>query len=289
MHDPPLAVLGFGLVETRKRARLGHGGIGEAPSESGRAEIGGNGDGAVGESRNDHGLPRVDFREAAEEVGVWPHQPERERGESANEETGDRGGGGAEPSPPGIACIAGEEPLGQLPERFAERGIAGLHDDGVERPETLLDEAEEVAPSEPGERDEAGKGEDRPDAEDERGQLVGDDLEPFGENDRNKAEQQAGKQEQNYPGEDQLGQADFDQQAAGERQHRAGLGARGVVFDVALPWVDDGCGIAGFGLRLFRAAGARHRAGLTLGSCRRARRRGGSQPNGSKGIRPSRQ
>ena len=139
MHDPPLAVLGFGLVETRKRARLGHGGIGEAPSESGRAEIGGNGDGAVGESRNDHGLPRVDFREAAEEVGVWPYQPERERGESANEETGDRGGGGAEPSPPGIACIAGEEPLCQLPERFAERGIAGLHDDGVERPETLLD------------------------------------------------------------------------------------------------------------------------------------------------------
>ena len=48
-----------------------------------------------------------------------------------------------------------------------------------------------------------------------------------------------GTHQQQDPGDDQLGQADLDQQAAGQRQHRAALGAGGVVLDIAMARIDD--------------------------------------------------
>ena len=45
--------------------------------------------------------------------------------------------------------------------------------------------------------------------------------------------------EQERPSQDQLGQADLDQHAARERQHRAAFRARGVVLDVAAAGIDE--------------------------------------------------
>ena len=78
-----------------------------------------------------------------------PDEPEHEQGQAAHQNPGDGSRGRAQLRALGVAGVAGEEPLGQLPEGFAEGGIARLDDDGVQRPEILFGRAEQRAPAEP--------------------------------------------------------------------------------------------------------------------------------------------
>ena len=82
--------------------------------------------------------------------------------------------------------------------------------------------------------------------------------EPFGDDDRRKSKQQSRKHQQERPGDQQLGQADLDEQAAEQRQHRAALGAGGVVLDIAMARIDDFRRRGGRNLRFARLTFPRH-------------------------------
>src|SRR5512143_678081 len=114
------------------------------------------------------------------------------------------------------------------------RGVAGLDEKGVERPEARFGKAEERPPAEPA--DGAGREHEndrRPEPDLWRGDIVRDRPEPHGRDYGNETEQDARDDEEERPGDDELGQADLDQHAAREREHRALLRARSVILDVA--------------------------------------------------------
>ncbi len=106
-----------------------------------------------------------------------------------------------------------------MAQDFADSGIARLHHDGVQRPEVLLDHAEQRAPAEPAKRDNAEKQKRRPDADEGRSDLVGHHAEPRGDDERCKPEQESRHHEKHDPRNDQFRQADFDEEAAEQRQH----------------------------------------------------------------------
>ncbi len=141
-----------------------------------------------------------------------------------------------------------------MAQALAAKGVPGLDGNCVERPEVYLGDAQQRSPAEPANQGYA--------EQDKRGPHSGQccDLtrhlgQPGGCDQRSEAEQDPGYQDQRDPRERQLRQADLGKQAAGDRNERALLRARGVVLGIALARIDEQgrkrrCGVSRPGSRI---------------------------------------
>ena len=131
-----------------------------------------------------------------------------------------------------------QQPLGELPQRLAAHRVGGLDGERVERPEAVLGQPEQRTPAEPADDDDDHEQDRRPEACERRCKLARKLAEPDRGDDRRDPEHQTRHHHQQREGHQQLRQADLRQQAAGERQQRAALGAGGVILDVAAARID---------------------------------------------------
>ena len=239
MGYAPDAPLPGACGELPERDGLRHQRIGEAPKKCGDGEIAGNHHDAVGERDLGEAGEGINLGERGEEMRPRPRPPGDQKPQREEKNPGDRGGPGAKLAAARIGRGREQQPLGEMAQHLAASGIDRLDKEGVERPETRFGETEERPPTEPADRHGCQEHNHGPKAKLGRGDIVGDRPEPHGRGDRHETEQDSGNDEEETPGDDELGQADLDQHAASKRKHRALLGARSVVLDVALARVDD--------------------------------------------------
>ena len=109
-------------------------------------------------------------------------------------------------------------PPDQVAQRLAAGRVARLHRERIERPEAFLGEPQHAAAAEPSQRSKTNEERRRPDAEQRGRHLVGELVNPDRRDDRRDAQHQARHDDQRDPGGQQFRDADFRQQAAGERR-----------------------------------------------------------------------
>ncbi len=119
-----------------------------------------------------------------------------------------------------------------MPQRLAPERVARLDRERVQRPEVGLAEAEQRTPADPSNRQDRQNHDSRADPR-RLGEAVGGLADPGPKDERRETEQDGRQQDRDDPGEQELRQADFGEQAAGDRQQRALLGGGMVALHVA--------------------------------------------------------
>ena len=171
--------------------------------------------------------------------------------------------GAAQPRPAGEGQLPAPHPFRQMTQRFAGERVAGLHGERVERPEIGLGNPKQRPPSDPSQRDDRDKASAVP-IPVSAASRCDSFRKPGGRQQRRQTQQHCRQQQQHRPGEQQLGQTDFDQQAAGDGEQGPLPGTGGIVLDIALARIDQhavpGCwrtSVAPLRRRLFWALPAR--------------------------------
>ena len=117
-------------------------------------------------------------------------------------------------------------------QRLAPERVSGLDGERVQRPEVCFRQAEQWAPTDPGDRQEGDEGDRGADPR-RLGEPVRGLADPAAEHERREAEQDGGQEHRRRPGEDKLRQADLGNEAAGDGEKRALLRGGAVVLHVA--------------------------------------------------------
>ena len=173
MRDAPQTCPIWPGVEGSEIAGLLHHGIRHSPYQAADGEIAGDEHGAVGERYDDDAAPGPDLREAAEEVRAGPDEIKHKQRQPADQEAGRNGRGSTQLGVLIFAPFLCEQSFDDLAQHFAGSGVAGLHDDGIQGPEAVLDQAEQGAPAEIAEGDDGSEDEQGPNPGYERGYRAG--------------------------------------------------------------------------------------------------------------------
>ncbi len=258
-------------VEGSKIERLVHARVGEAPDERGRREISRHDDDCVGEGGRDQMMRNREIRGRSD-----PPRPRPDEGRDQASDNGEKhSGAGAAQGPHARklrSAVGAEGSLREMPDRLAAQGISRLNAKRVERPEILLGRAEQRTPAEPARKRHAEQHERGADS----GQFEkpGKDVaNPCRRHQRRYSQNRRRRHDRRDPREHEFRQADLGQEAAGDREQRLLLRARGVVFGVAVARIED------------RAPGNR-RAALKPGSGARGEDVGRSHGLSGNGIFP---
>jgi hypothetical protein len=163
--------------------------------------------------------------------------------ECTDHDAGDRRGGGAQTSAAIVAGVVGQPALQQMTHPLPAQRIDGLHDKPVQGPEAFFGEAQDAAAAQPADQREKCQQNERREAVKPVGQPLRHRTEPDCRQQGRDAEQQAGECHQQQPRADQLRQADFRQQRAGQGQQRAALRAGCIVLGIARAGVEDRRGV----------------------------------------------
>ena len=238
VRDAPGLARARTLRELIEILRLRHGRVGDRPDQGGDGEIGGNQHDRVGQ--RDHGqmAGSPDALRAAYRIRARQHRRQHRQRGGADQRAGYQSRRGAQPRALRLGGPCRQPPLGQLAQRFAAHGVGGLDGQGVERPEAVLGQPKQGAAAEPSQRDHDREDDQRPNPRNRILKLGRQLAEPDRGDDRRDPEYQPRTDDQHKPGHRQFRQADLRQQAAGERQQRATLGARCVILDVAAARID---------------------------------------------------
>ena len=128
--------------------------------------------------------------------------------------------------------------LRQMADRLAAQGVARLNAKRVQRPEIRLGDAKQRAPAEPADEDDREQHEPR--AESVEFQHSGKNVpDPCRRDKRREPQDRRRQHDRRHPREQEFRQADFGEQAAGDRQKRLLLRARNVVLGVSVARVED--------------------------------------------------
>src|ERR1700722_7532990 len=125
-----------------------------------------------------------------------------------------------------------------MADRLAAQSVSRLNAKRIERPEVGLSNAKQGTPAEPAYGDDSEK--QKRGAEPVQFQDAGEDApDPRRHDERRKAQDRRRRHDRDDPRQQQFRQADFGQEAAGNRQKRLLLRARDVVLRVAIAWIED--------------------------------------------------
>ena len=238
MDDAPCAPVAR-RIEPGDVARLVHRRVGDTPDERGHGEIRSQEDDGIRQRRNDELRRPRQHGDVADPARQGPDQPDDQERDRAQEHAGARRRGRAQPRPALRVDPRFQDTLCHVPEAFPAERVSRLYGDGIERPEASLGRAEQRPAPQPPDRDDQGEQQKRPETGERGGEPLRDRREPSGRDERREAQQDAGQNEQEQPGREKPRKAYLRQQAAGDGEQRAPLGARRVVLDVAPARVNE--------------------------------------------------
>ncbi len=239
MRHPPGPATRRRRIEAAQVMRLRHARVRHPPNQRRGGHICTEQDHRIGESGLEEMVRCRQVRHLADPARARPHQQHDHARDYAQDHRRTCGGRGPQPGAVAGGELRQQHTLEQVPKRLAAERVDRLDRDGVERPEAMLDGAEQRPPAEPAGHDHRHEQEQRQDVADPRGDLGRQGRKPAGDDERRDAQQQAGQHDEQTPRCDQLRQADLGQQAAGDGEQRALLGAGRVVLDVAEAWIDE--------------------------------------------------
>ena len=198
MHDPRTGGPRRRLVERHEIAGLVHGGVGKPPDQRRAGHHGRNDRDRIGQRRPQQEQRRTEFSQRRAPARARPGPGDHRQRDGAGEQPSDRRNGGIDlRPPPGVAATA-QQRLGQVPQPLAEHRIARLHRQRGQRPEALLDQAENGPSAEPAGHQDQAQQQQRPEA-DQRAGLARHRLHPGGGDQRRGAKRQPGQDDHQPP------------------------------------------------------------------------------------------
>ena len=238
MSDTPGALAGGRRIEESQIDRLIHARVRYAPDQRRNREVGRDQDDGVGHGGTGEPMPQREIRRVSDPARRGPGQRCDPGGPDAQQDSGPDRTRGAQTPTRGGGRLPAEEALHEMTYGFAAKRVGRLNGQGIERPEIRFGGPQQRPPADPsqsGDCDEEQRGPQTrlPDELDRgRGQ-------PGRGHQRRQSKKDARHQDRSHPGEQQLGQADFGEQAPGDGKKRPLLRAGGIVLRVAPARIEE--------------------------------------------------